>query len=107
MDRFVEAASLEWRPVRPDVARGVFGRTLLDGGTKVVLTRVVPGGSFAPHRDGYGHLFYILEGTGIVGVGAEEHQAKPGLAVHVATGEEHWYRNTGGSDLLLISVNIP
>jgi len=106
MDRFVEADSLEWRPVRPDVARGVFGRTLLDAGTRMVLTRVEPGGSFAPHCDGYGHLFYFLGGSGVVGVGGEETPAMAGLVVRVAAGEEHWYRNTGSDDLMLISVNI-
>ncbi|HEX9078288.1 MAG TPA: cupin domain-containing protein [Desulfuromonadaceae bacterium] len=107
MERFIEAESLEWQPVRPDVARGVFGRTILDGGTKMVVTRVEPGGAFAPHRDGYGHLFYFLAGSGIVGVGQEETPARPGLVARVAAGEVHWYRNTGSDDLVLISVNIP
>lgn len=107
MDRFIEIESLAWQPVRPDVAQGVFGRTILDGGTKMVVTRVEPGGSFAPHRDSYGHLFYFLAGSGVVGAGKEETPAKPGLVVRVAAGEMHWYRNTGIEDLVLISVNIP
>ena len=107
MDRFVETESLEWRPVRPDAAQKVFGRTILEGGTKIVVTRVEPGGSFAPHCDGYDHLLYFLAGSGVVGVGKEEAPARPGLAVRVAAGEEHWYRNTGNEDLVLISANIP
>jgi len=107
MDSFIDTDFLEWQPVRPDVAQGVFGRIILDNGTKMVVTRVVPGGCFTPHCDGYGHLFYFLSGSGIVGVGKEEAPARPGLVVRVAAGEEHWYRNTGSDDLMLISANIP
>jgi len=107
MGTFTEVDSLEWQPVRPDVAQGVYGKTILTGETKMVLTRVAPGGEFAPHCDAYGHLFYVLGGSGVVGVGTKEAPAGPGLIVRVAAGEEHWYRNTGKDDLTLLSVNIP
>lgn len=73
----------------------------------MVLTRVAPGGIFAPHRDAYSHLFYFLDGSGVVGAGEEEWSAKPGVVVWIASGEEHWYRNTGNDDLMLIYANIP
>lgn len=59
---------LEWQPVRPDVARGVYGKTLLADGVKVVLTRLAPGARFSMHRDSYDHLFYFLGGEGLVWV---------------------------------------
>jgi quercetin dioxygenase-like cupin family protein len=101
-----DAASLEWQPVRPDVATGVFGKTLLANGLKVVLTRVEPGGRFSAHRDDYGHLFYFLSGQGLVSVGGKEFEARPGLTVKVTKGEDHAYENTGTEELMLISVNI-
>ena len=99
--------ALDWQALRPDVAHGVFGKTLLDDGTKMMLVRVEPGGGFASHCDGYGHLFYFLSGEGSVRVGEEESRARPGLVVRVAAGEAHSYENGGAAELLLISVNVP
>ena len=107
MADFFGMEELAWQPVRPDETRGVFGKTLLADGVKAVLTRVAPGGGFLPHRDPYGHLFYFMEGRGSVRVGDREHPARPGLVVRVAAGELHSYENTGGDDLLLLSLNLP
>jgi mannose-6-phosphate isomerase-like protein (cupin superfamily) len=107
MGKIFMADALDWQALRPDVAHGVFGKTLLDNGTKMMLIRVEPGGGFASHRDGYGHLFYFLAGDGSVRVGEEESRARPGLIVRVATGETHSYENRGTEELLLISVNVP
>ncbi len=98
---------IPWEPVRPDVATGVAGRTLLADGVRIVLTRVAPGGGFAAHRDAYGHLLQVLAGTGVVGLAGREYPAGPGLVVRIDAGEEHYYRNTGSDDLTLLSVNIP
>lgn len=103
----IRAAQLEWQRVRPDVAHGVYGRTLLADGLKVTLTRVEPGGAFGMHRDDYGHLFYFIGGTGRVEVEDQQVKAEPGLAVQVAAGAAHAYANTGTEDLVLISINIP
>ena len=107
MGEIFGADTLEWQPVRPDAARSVYGKTLLDAGVKIVLTRVAPGGNFSPHRDPYGHMFYFLAGTGIVRVEEKEMPAVPGLVVRVAPGELHSYENTGDGDLTLITVNVP
>jgi mannose-6-phosphate isomerase-like protein (cupin superfamily) len=101
------ADALDWQPLRPDVAHGVFVKTMLDNGTKLMLVRVEQGGGFASHYDGYGHLFYFLSGEGVVRVGEEESRARPGLVVRVATGEAHSYENRGTGELMLISVNVP
>ncbi len=107
MSHVADISALSWQPVRPEVARGVFGKTLLADGVKIVLTRVEPGGEFSLHRDDYGHLFYFLGGEGTCRVGPEEYKAGAGLVVRVTAGEAHAYANTGTEDLLLISVNIP
>jgi len=107
MAEIKDQASLPWQPVRPQLARGIFGKTLLDGATRIVLTRVAPGGRFAGHEDAYDHLFYILEGAGLVVVAGQEFPVTPGSIVRVAAGERHGYRNNGPADLLLISVNLP
>jgi len=107
MQRFTDLEEMPWQAVRPDVAQDVWGKTLLSGDLKLVLTRVPPGGGFSAHTDGYGHLLYFLSGSGLVGVGGEECSVRPGLLVRVAAGEEHHYRNSGHDDLVLVSANIP
>lgn len=107
MGEIFDADTLDWQPVRPDAARDVYGKALLDAGVKIVLTRVAPGGSFSPHRDPYGHMFYFLAGAGIVRVEEKEIPTGPGVVVRVAPGELHSYENTGDGDLTLISVNVP
>ena len=107
MSEILKADSLTWESIRPDVAAGVYGQTLLDDHVKIVLTRVARGGKFALHRDDYGHLFYFLSGAGSVRVADKESAASAGLMVRVVAGEEHAYENTGMEDLMLISVNLP
>jgi len=107
MSQVVDVTELEWQPVRPDAAHGVYGKTLLADGVKIVLTRVAPGGGFSLHRDDYGHLLYFLSGEGTVWVGEDQYPAGPGLLVRVAAGELHAYESTGSEDLTLLSVNVP
>jgi mannose-6-phosphate isomerase-like protein (cupin superfamily) len=107
MSSVFELSSLEWQSVRPEVARGVFGKTLLDGKVKAVLTRVAPGGKFQMHRDKYAHLFYFLSGAGTVWVGDKQFAAHAGLVAQIDAGEDHAYENTGNEDLVLLSVNVP
>ncbi|MDD4876268.1 MAG: cupin domain-containing protein [Dehalococcoidales bacterium] len=97
---------LEWIPIRPDIASGVFGKTLLADDIKLVLTRVIAGGRFNMHRDKYGHLFYFLSGEGLVWVEDKQLKIKPGLVVQITAGKLHAYENTGNQNLMLISVNL-
>ncbi len=107
MSEVLEASSLDWKAVRPDVAHGVYGKTLLAGDVKVVLTRVAPGGSSSAHKDPHAHVFYFLEGQGVLRLGEKEFPARPGVAARVPAGEAHGYENTGADDLVLISINLP
>ena len=106
MGQVLDTSSLPWQPVRPNLAQGVEGKTLIADGVKVVLTRVAPGGRFTHHRDDYGHLFYFLSGEGLVSLGEERVEVGPGMAVQVEARELHAYKNTGREDLVLISINL-
>jgi quercetin dioxygenase-like cupin family protein len=105
--QIIQTALLEWQPIRPDVAHGVYGRTLLAENLKVVLTRVEPGGMVGAHRDNFGHFFYFISGVGRVHLGDEQVEARAGLAARVAPGQAHAYANTSTEELVLISINIP
>ncbi len=102
-----DISKIDWQPVRPNVASGVFGKRLLTDGVWVVLTRVAPRGTFTMHQDDYGHLFYFLSGQGIVRVGNEQIPAREGVVVQIEPGEPHAYENTGSQDLILLSLNLP
>jgi len=107
MNEVFDISSLEWQPVRPEVSHNVFGKAMLNGKVKAVLTRVAPGGKFNMHADAYAHLFYFLSGEGTVWVGKKQSEARSGVVVQVDAGEPHAYENTGKEDLLLVSLNIP
>ncbi len=107
MSDIIDVDLLEWETVRPDVAHGVYGKTLLDTGVKLVLTRVLPGGGVTAHRDAFGHLLYFIGGSGKIGIGGEEVGIKPGLVVRVEPGEEHYYAGSADEELTLLSVNLP
>ncbi len=107
MAEVLEESALDWQPLRPEVAEKIVGKTLLADSVRVVLARVAPGGRFLPHRDDYGHLFYVLTGTGRVLIGAESFPLQPGTIVRIEAGETHAYENTSGDDLVLLSLNLP
>jgi len=107
MSNIFDVATLDWQTVRPDVAQGVFGKTILDEKIKVVLTRLEPGAKFVPHRDQYGHLLIFQGGEGFARVGDQRVVVHAGMVVRVMPGEEHEYGNTGTTDLMLLSLNIP
>ena len=107
MAKLIDSNSGEWQPVRPELTSGITGKLLLDGTTKMVLTRVAPGGVFRPHRDSYGHLFHILSGQALAMVEAQEYRLAAGMSLQVDAGELHGYENCGEEELLLVSLNLP
>jgi mannose-6-phosphate isomerase-like protein (cupin superfamily) len=107
MNSHFHLSSLDWKPVRPEVTSGVFGKAMLDTGLKAVWTRVEPGGKFRRHRDAFAHLFCFLSGEGVVWIGDERTEARPGVVVRIDAGVDHAYENTGTEDLVLVSLNIP
>ena len=107
MAKLIDPRAADWQPVRPELTTGITGKLLLDGATKVVLTRVAPGGIFRPHRDSYGHLFHILSGQVLARVEAQEYRLSAGMSLQVDVGELHGYENCGTAELLLISLNLP
>jgi mannose-6-phosphate isomerase-like protein (cupin superfamily) len=107
MSRVFDLDAIVEQAVRPNITRAVFGKTLLDDQIKVVLTRVAPGGKFETHRDSYAHLFYFLSGQGRGWIGDQEFVARAGIVAQIDAGELHSYENTGDTDLVLISLNIP
>jgi quercetin dioxygenase-like cupin family protein len=107
MAEIFQTRALDWQIVRPELTEGVYGKLLQEGPVRIVLTRVAAGGHFSPHRDRYGHLFYVLRGKGVFFAEGENHPLAGGSVVRIAPGEDHGYRNPGPEELVLLSLNIP
>ncbi len=106
--RIYDLPATDWPPLRPEATSGVNGWSLLPAGwraEKIVIARMAPGGSFAPHRDPYHHVFWFLAGEGEITLEGKSCSIQPGRVVEVPAGSEHAYRNTGGVDLVLLTVN--
>ncbi|MFW9846412.1 MAG: cupin domain-containing protein [Candidatus Thorarchaeota archaeon] len=107
-DLVLDWSDLLWDSTRPTIAKGVLGSMLLSEGAdvqKVTLTRVEPEGTFLEHTDDYAHIFLFLEGQGEGWLGGEMYAIHPRMVVRVPAGLSHGYRNTGTSDLILLTIN--
>jgi quercetin dioxygenase-like cupin family protein len=100
---------LPWEPFggkTREIYRKPLSRDSFPSGFKGSLTLAKPGGEFPEHADPYTHVFYILAGEGEASVEGETIPWRKGAALTVPAGMKHAYRNTGETDLLLITLNI-
>jgi len=107
--RIYQLDEAEWKRLRPDLTKGISGKSLLPGEAKLLsatLTRVEPGGEFPPHQDSYSHVLYFFEGQGEGSVGDEKYVIKPGTVAQIPAGMIHGYRNTGAGEMFLLTFNI-
>jgi quercetin dioxygenase-like cupin family protein len=90
--------------------REIFRKSLsakaFPSGFRASLTLAKRGGEFLDHVDPYTHIFYILEGEGEASVEGQMIALRKGVALTVDAGKRHGYRNSGKTDLLLITLNI-
>jgi mannose-6-phosphate isomerase-like protein (cupin superfamily) len=89
---------------------GVTWRTLTSGDrtpTQALTTgvcEIAPGGELLYHRHAPLELYYFLEGTGVVTLGASERAVQPGSTVYIPGDTPHGIRNTGTVPLKLFYV---
>ncbi|MFW9915395.1 MAG: cupin domain-containing protein [Candidatus Thorarchaeota archaeon] len=108
--RLYELSDLKWKILRKDLTDKVFGKSLIRQDLtdiKITLTKVEPGGEFSLHKDPYHHVFYFITGHGVGWLGNESYAIRPETMVDVPAGVPHGYRNTGKTDLMLLTINIP
>jgi len=110
MDQFFNLKETEWRPFG-GATKGVLVK---DISTKAFaeefnlsLFKVEPGGEFPRHRHPHAHVLYFLSGEGECWVGKKQYNAKPGDVALIQANEEHGYKNTSGTDMLLVVLNKP
>ena len=67
-----------------------------------------PGQEQAPHKhQGADKIYYVLEGKGLVQVGSERCELRPGMAAHAGSGEEHAVSNPGPGRLVMLVFMAP
>jgi len=67
-----------------------------------------PGHAVTPHYHATTEeIYYILEGTGLMGVGPETSQVGPGDAIFIPRGSIHTLRNTGDAPMRIVLVCGP
>lgn len=109
ISELIRSGEIPWEPFGGQT-RGIFRKSLsatsFPSGFKASLTLAQPSGEFPEHVDPYSHIFYILEGEGEMFLEGQKIPAKKGAAITVVAGKRHGYRNSGQTDLLLITLNI-
>jgi len=105
----LQMEDLPWEPFggkTREIYRKPLSRQSFPSNFRASLTLAKPGGEFPEHSDPYAHIFYILEGEGEASVEGESVPWRKGTALTVPAGKKHAYRNSGKTDLLLITLNI-
>jgi quercetin dioxygenase-like cupin family protein len=108
-DLVLQLDLLPWEPFggkTREIYRKPLSKLSFPSNFKASLTLAKPGGDFPEHADPYTHIFYILEGEGEAWMEGEKIAWKAGTALTVPAGRKHGYRNSGKTDLLLITLNL-
>ena len=88
----------------------VYWKTLISRGVTpsenltLGIASLPPGGALREHRHTQEEVYLVLEGSGLVRVGAEELAVEAGSAVFVPGDALHSCENTGASDLRVAYV---
>jgi len=90
--------------------RGVIWRTLTSADRTPTseltsgVCEIAPGCELALHRHPPLELYYFLEGTGVVTLGASDHAVRAGTTISIPGDTPHRIRNTGTATLKLFYV---
>lgn len=76
-------------------------------GYSLAQASVRPGERTLAHRLGSAEVYVILEGTGLMHVGAEQAEVGPGQAVYIPPGEVQFIENTGAAGLAFLCIVDP
>ncbi len=97
------------KPVEMEGASGCTVRWLVDesDGAPTFAMRqfeVAPAGHTPKHSHPYEHEVFVLEGSGIVLEGDQEHPLTAGDVVYVSPDDVHQFRNTGDTPLKFLCM---
>jgi quercetin dioxygenase-like cupin family protein len=107
--KVVHYEQIDSAPVQQEGASGCRIRCLIgeaDGAPSFTMRQfeVAPGGYTPEHSHAHEHEVFVLEGTGIVIDGNQQHRLQPGVAVFVPPARPHQFRNTGAGPLKFLCL---
>ena len=78
-----------------------------DDSYRIIPTRIHPGGAIGKHTQESGdELNYIISGTGMAVCDGIEEKLSPGVMHICPQGSEYEIKNTGGEDLVMLTVVV-
>lgn len=78
-----------------------------DDSYRIIPTAIHPGGSIGTHKQESGDdLNYIISGTGKAICNGVEEELNPGVMHICPNGAEHSIINTGGEDLVMLTIVV-
>ena len=100
---------IEAKPVEMEGASGCTVRWLVgesDGAPNFAMRQfeIAAGGHTPKHSHPYEHEVFVLEGSGVVLEGNDEHPLKTGDVIFVKPDEIHQFKNTGDSPMKFLCM---
>lgn len=92
---------------RGAVAQMILDRRVLKEIGFLAIASLQPGKEIDAHVDPMEEIYFVLAGTGEMGVDEETRTVVPGDAVWIPTGSSHRLLNTGDKELVVLVVASP
>ena len=89
------------------VARMILDRRLLREIGFLAVATLPPGNRIEAHVDPMEEIYFVLSGTGLMGVDGEEREVGPGDATWIPAGASHELTATGEESCVILVVASP
>lgn len=73
----------------------------------LAIATLAPGKEIEAHVDPMEEIYFVLSGSGEMGVDDESQQVGPGDATWIPAGSSHYLSNNGDGDLVILVVASP
>jgi mannose-6-phosphate isomerase-like protein (cupin superfamily) len=89
------------------IAQMILDRRILKEIGFLAIATLAPGKEIETHVDPMEEIYFVLSGSGEMGVDNESRQVGPGDATWIPTGSSHSLLNNGDVDLVILVVASP
>lgn len=89
------------------IAQMILDRRLLKEIGFLAIARLSPGKEIESHRDPMEEIYFVVNGSGEMGVDDDTRQVNPGDAIWIPTGSAHRLLNNTDQELVILVVASP
>ena len=89
------------------IAQMILDRRILKEIGFLAIATLAPGKEIESHVDPMEEIYFVLSGSGEMGVDNESRQVGPGDATWIPTGSPHHLLNNGDAELVILVVASP